>query len=653
MMSTLPHSQFDGNAPEPMHSLTHVVISPANIAMEARLSRAKPLGRWELGKLKRELSRLERQVAALAVGEVEDTQRFIELRESLKVLLDYKLDLAQKRQLLPDDPHLKVQWEQLYEEARPLQQEYEELREQLKKLQALKQNAAAIRQRIDDNPNVIEKLKADNEKNKIQREEARAYEQLMIDRFTQLGYCYRWTDTKGNKRIDEVKFAEIHITSDAVFFKVAASYRAMLGAWKTKIPYGVKIMDLVKEDTLTELSYACQRQVSAKASMTGGAWIIVHRLDTNDGLLNEVRYSEVMKRYPRKYRALIPLCVGVSHHRNVQWLNLAQFPHMLVAGFTNSGKSNLVNSLICTMITEYDPVELRLVLVDLKDGIEFSSYEKIPHLHKKVVDSVAGLADRLHELEAIMQDRNQMMRGKAKTIGEYNVKYIDNKLPRIVCIIDEVASIMAQGDLTKRIMNSLGQLTAKGRAAGIHIILSTQRPSVDVIDGRVKVNLAARLVGRMPSHFDSQTILGSGDAKDLAAIPGRMILQIGPDPIPVQTPFIDEGDILDALKRAMEYPTPEPLPLPESMDIQEEWTPEKIVELSLNFLGGNIGHTVIWKEIKEEGNISSRQLRDMVQRIWAMDCIEYAGKKYKVERGQRSARKLVEVPQPSSLTDSE
>lgn len=201
-------------------------------------------------------------------------------------------------------------------------------------------------------------------------------------------------------------------------------------------------------------------------------------------------------------------------------------------------------------------------------------------------------------------------------------------------------------------MNSLGQLTAKGRAAGIHIILSTQRPSVDVIDGRVKVNLAARLVGRMPSHSDSLTILGTGEAKDLAAVPGRMILQIGPDPIPVQTPFIEESDILAALKKAMEYPTPEPLPVPEGINMGTEWTTEKIVELSLTFLNGNIGHTVIWKEIKDEGTISSRGLRDLVQKIWTMNCIDYDGKQYVVERGQRNAKRLVEIQQGSNLTES-
>lgn len=645
-MSTLPLSHFDLDAaPPPMAPLTHVVISPANIAMEARLNRAKPLSRRQIRKLEWELNRLEKRIRRASRGLEGEIARFQELRETLRGLWQQRNELAQQRQAAPEDEGLKAQWVQLYQHARPLQQEYEGLRQQLSHLYDLKREAAAIRQRIVFNPKVIANAKAEEERIRLQKQEARAYEQLIIERFTQLGYCHHWHDNRGNKRIDRVAFSEVHITLDAVFFKIAASYRNMFGGWKTQIPYGVRIGDLVKEETLLELSYACQRQVTARGSLTGGAWIVVHRLDTNDGLMNQVRYAKVMERYPHKHHDKIPLCVGVSHHRQVQWLTIAHYPHVLVAGFTGSGKSNFINSIICTLIAQHSPEDVRLVLVDLKDGVEFSSYEHIPHLHGEVVDKISTLADRLQELEAIMQERNQKMRGKAKTIAEYNAKYPRDKMPRIICIIDEVASIMAHGELTKRINNSLRQLTAKGRAPGIHIILSTQRPSVDAIDGGIKVNLSARIVGRMPSHSDSLTVLGTGEAKELAPVPGRMILQIGPDPMPVQTPMIEESDIIEALRRAMEYPTPDPLPIPEGYNPAEEWTPEKIVELSLKYLGGNISHKIIWEEIREEGGLSRNQLREMMERIWAMDCIPYEDKQYRVERGAHGARKLIEISQ--------
>jgi hypothetical protein len=644
IMSAIPMDQNAfGAPPDPMAPLTNRVITPENIAKDARLNRAKPLGRWGLWKLGRQLARLQKQLETTPAPTPEEIAHFQELRDGLRVLLDYKFELAQKRQLQPGDIHLARQWEQLYEQAVPMEREYKARRGALKAYETLKEQIQTIQLRIDENPDVLLKAKENQRTLQIQTKEARAYEQLLRDRATQLGYCHRWKDSKGNWRLDQIKFSEAHISVDAIYFKVSASYRTMFGFYRTKIPYGVKVLDLIKEETLIEFSYACQRQVTAKATSTGGAWIVVHRLDTNDGLVSRAAYTKVMSEYPRKDHRLVPLCVGVTYGLHVAWLNLAQYPHMMIAGFTGSGKSNYVNSLICTLISLHSPEDVRLILVDLKDGIEFSSYARVPHLHGEMVDTVSKLADRLEELEAVMTDRNRMMRGKAKSLGEYKAKYPEEKVPRLVVIIDEVASIIGQGESTKRVNHSLRQLTAKGRAAGIHIILSTQRPSVDVIDGGVKVNLAARLVGRMPSHVDSLTVLGTGDAKDISNVPGRMILQVGPDPIPVQTPMIDEADILEALARAMEYPKPDPLPVPEDLSLSEIWTPEKIVELSLNFLGGNISHIAVWNEIKDEGRLTYKQTRDLVEKIWGMDCIPFAGKQYKVQRGKGKVKTLVEI----------
>jgi hypothetical protein len=152
----------------------------------------------------------------------------------------------------------------------------------------------------------------------------------------------------------------------------------------------------------------------------------------------------------------------------------------------------------------------------------------------------------------------------------------------------------------------------------------------------------------MPSHTDSLTVLGTGDAKELAAVPGRMLLQIGPDPIPVQTPMIDEGDIIQALKTASTYPMPEPLPVPENPHSAQEWTPKRIMALSLEFLGGTISHKAIWDEIKEEGGMSRNQVREMLERMWAEECIPYKDKFYRAERGARGTRKLIEVSQITS-----
>jgi len=644
-MSSLPISPLDlVDAPPPMAPLTHSVISPENIALEARLNRAIPLSRLQLWKLKLQAWWLHKRLTRL--GYFDLLERFAELQKQRAAIKEHFYSLKAELEEKPNETYLATMIEEIVQAGQPVLDEHAQLREQLKEHQPLFERYRKINQRIKDDPEVRQRKRDEDHRRKIQREEALAYEQLIISRFTQLGYCDRWRDKDGRTRVDEVKFSRIHITDDTIYYKISGSNsNSFFGitTWGNNLPTGVKIADLVKEETLFELSISCQRQVSARFSKPSGAWIVVHRLDTSDGLLNQVKYQDVMIRYPRQHMRRVPLCAGVAEHRNVKWVNLADYPQWLVAGYTGSGKSNFINSIICTLITLYSPEDVRLVLVDLKDGIEFTSYENLPHLHTKVIDNLTTLAESLHQLEAIMAERNKLMRGKAKSISEWNAKYPREKIPRLVCIVDEVASITDHGELTKRIIASLAQLTAKGRAAGIHIILSTQRPSVDVLDGRIKVNMAVRIVGRMPSHADSLTVLGSGVAKELAAVAGRMVMQIGPDPIPIQTPFIDSDDIEKALEAAMQYPKPEPIPIPSGFDLIDTWTPERIIRLSLNHLNGNITLKPIWEEIKDDGSLSRAQLRDMLEKIWGMDCIELDGVKYRIIKGAARRKALVPI----------
>lgn len=632
--------------PEPMAALTHTVISPSNIALEERLSRAKPLTRFQVWKLKRQIARLRRELGDVDTRQIEAELRAIQ--PGLSTLLDYKFELAQQRQLAPDDKHLATMWQELRENLEPQYQLYKSLKTELAQVKHVEQ----LQQQLDDNPRVIERAAIEEEKMKIQRQEAKSYVQLIVTRWTQQGFCYRYSDGKGNRKVDEVRIVERHITPEAIFLKIGVSERHWSGGYRSLLPYGVSVSDLVKPETLEELSYACQRQVSAKSDFVNGSWIIVNRLDTTDGLLNQVRYVDVMQRYPAKYHVRVPICAGVAQRKQVQWLNLTDYPHGLIAGFTGSGKSNFVNAIICTLISKHDPKDLRLILVDLKEGVEFAVYDGIPHLYGPIVEKVPDLANKLEEVLAIMLQRYQKLRGKALSLNAFNAKHPEEHMARIIVIIDEVVSTIDNGDYTKRISAALKQLVARGRAAGVHIILSTQRPSVDAIQGLIKVNLSFRIVGRMPSHTDSLTVLGSGAAKDLPAIPGRMVLQLGPDPLPVQTPMIEEHDVVEALKIAMAYARPDAIPLPENVYTQTEWTPERIVALSLNHLGGNISHTRIWEEIKEDGSLSRAQTRELCERIWAMDCISFEGKQYRMKKGKSAVKHLIEI-EPEGIPESE
>lgn len=192
--------------------------------------------------------------------------------------------------------------------------------------------------------------------------------------------------------------------------------------------------------------------------------------------------------------------------------NLAKMPHLLIAGATGSGKSVGVNTIICSILFNATPEEVRLLLIDPK-RIELSCYEDIPHLlHPVVVDP--KLASRaLQWAVREMERRYQLMEeARVKSIASYN-KTAEEKLPLIVIIIDELADLMMVS--SKEVEDSVARLAQMARAAGMHLILATQRPSVDVLTGLIKANFPTRMSFKVSSKIDSRTILDGSGAEHL------------------------------------------------------------------------------------------------------------------------------------------
>ena len=197
--------------------------------------------------------------------------------------------------------------------------------------------------------------------------------------------------------------------------------------------------------------------------------------------------------------------------------NLAKGPHYLVAGATGMGKSVCLNSMIVSMISKYSPEELRLILVDPKQ-VEFTVYNHLPHL---MIDEIITNAQKaiatLQWAVEEMESRYTLFReNEVRDIDEYNETVASDtvaKIPKLVIIVDEVADLMQYNkrDLEAKIMS----LSAKARAAGIHLVLATQRPSVDVITGVIKANLPSRIAFRVSNATDWLTILNEGGAEKL------------------------------------------------------------------------------------------------------------------------------------------
>ncbi len=229
--------------------------------------------------------------------------------------------------------------------------------------------------------------------------------------------------------------------------------------------------------------------------------------------------------------------------------SIDKMPHLLVAGATGSGKSVAINSIILALLYNAQPNEVKLVLVDPK-MLELSLYNDIPHLLTPVVTQPKRAAETLRALVAEMERRYRQLADKgSKNIDSYNKAVTEaERLPYIVVIIDELADLMMT--VQREVEDSIMRLAQMARAAGIHLIVATQRPSVDVITGLIKANLPARISFQVSSKTDSRTILDANGAENLLGM-GDMLFQPPGTAhlIRVHGCFVSEAEI----KRVVEF----------------------------------------------------------------------------------------------------
>lgn len=220
-----------------------------------------------------------------------------------------------------------------------------------------------------------------------------------------------------------------------------------------------------------------------------------------------------------------------------------KMPHLLVAGATGSGKSVAINSIILALLYNAQPSELKLVLVDPK-MLELSLYNDIPHLLTPVVTQPKRAAETLRALVAEMERRYRQLADKgSKSIDSYNKVVPEaERLPYIVVIIDELADLMMT--VQREVEDSIMRLAQMARAAGIHLIVATQRPSVDVITGLIKANLPARISFQVSSKTDSRTILDANGAESLLGMGDMLFLPPGTaNIVRVHGCFVSEAEI--------------------------------------------------------------------------------------------------------------
>ena len=263
----------------------------------------------------------------------------------------------------------------------------------------------------------------------------------------------------------------------------------------------------------------------------------------------EILASRTMQQAQDK-KLMVPLGKSIMGEIGVCEIN--KMPHLLIAGTTGSGKSVCVNGIICSILMRAKPDEVKLAMIDPK-VVELSVYNGIPHLMCPVVSDPKKAAVLLQKMVAEMENRYQMFSdtGTKKIeqyneyVEKYNKKNKDNprsKMPYIVIIIDELSDLMMVA--AKEVEDSILRITQKARAAGIHLIVATQRPSTEVITGLIKANIPSRIAFAVGSGIDSRTILDQVGAEKLLGKGDMFFLPIGMNaPIRIQGSFITDEEI--------------------------------------------------------------------------------------------------------------
>lgn len=390
--------------------------------------------------------------------------------------------------------------------------------------------------------------------------------------------CYR---KKKNEQdffesdVTPVRLDKIQIGDDAYYYHIDTK----------RLPRGVFITHLKDPKTLETLTAACGSKVDFHQTNMG-YWYSVETRFGRGAIPTQVGYAEMIKRLPEGAHPLsYPLGMGANQKAYIG--NQEEMINFLVGGTKGGGKSNLINVLLCTMISRNSPENLRLFLTDLKGGIEFTDYAGLPHLggdvgyiDKTVVEQKSGkvhpklkavdsdykpkdgeevlppyggfiavdppqVLPMLRYCEAEMDRRTKLLAGKAKKISAWNKRFKSKKLSYWLIVIDELASLMENKRYTARATESLSELARKGRAVGIYLILATQTPSSSIVPQQIANNMDSRAAFRTGSGVASGILLGDGkyDAAYLPNVPGRYIWRWGGENIELQAPLIADTTV--------------------------------------------------------------------------------------------------------------
>ena len=236
----------------------------------------------------------------------------------------------------------------------------------------------------------------------------------------------------------------------------------------------------------------------------------------------------------------IPICIGKNISGDIEVIDLSKTPHLLVAGTTGSGKSVFINTLLTSILYKFSPDDLRLILIDPK-MLELSVYNDIAHLltpvvtePKKAIIALKWVCKEMERRYSLMNEEN------TRSLEAFNQK-VEEKIPYIVVVIDEMADLMMTAG--KEVEHYVQRLAQMARACGIHLVMATQRPSVDIITGSIKANFPSRISFQVASKYDSRTVLGEIGAEQLLGNGDMLLMKNGGNILRYQSAFISDNEV--------------------------------------------------------------------------------------------------------------
>jgi len=299
---------------------------------------------------------------------------------------------------------------------------------------------------------------------------------------------------------------------------------------------GVKVSKIINlsDDIARNTSSESARIATIPGSNTVG-------IELPNNSRENVYLSEILSNNDYKKKEIkLPIALGKSISGNPIVGDLSSMPHLLIAGTTGSGKSVCINTIILSLLYRHTPDKCKFILIDPK-MLELSTYEGIPHLLCPVITEAKKAASVLGWVVKEMESRYRLMtKESVRNIDGYNAKH-KLPMPYIVVVVDEMSDLMLVAG--KEIENYIQKLSQMARAAGIHIIMATQRPSVDVITGTIKANFPTRISFQVTSKIDSRTILGEQGAEQLLGRGDMLYMSSANRIIRIHAPFVSDNEI--------------------------------------------------------------------------------------------------------------